>query len=87
MIRPWKEGRSSFRHGAHVSAVARMDDGKQTYILGDTGRAGLHNLSNGDSMNAPQKKWTQIRILHRRYWDTHSQMLHYVQVSPTHFHE
>ena len=56
MIRPWREGRSSFRHGAHVSAVARMDDGKQTYILGDTGRAGLHNLSNGDSMNAPVRR-------------------------------
>ena len=30
-----------------------MDDEKQMYVLGDTGRAGLHNLSNGNSMNAP----------------------------------
>ena len=53
MIRLWGEGRSSNDKGAHVPTVAPTDDGKQTYVLGDTGRAGLHNLSNGDSTNAP----------------------------------
>ena len=47
------DGRSSFRHGARFLAVDRMDDGKKRYMFGDRGRAGLHNLSNGDSMNAP----------------------------------
>ena len=53
MIRPWGEGRSLNDKGAHFPAVAPTDDGKQTYVFGDTGRAGLHNRSNGNSMNAP----------------------------------
>lgn len=47
MVRPGGDGRSLFRHGTHSPAPALTGDGKQRYVFGDTGRAGLHNLSIG----------------------------------------
>lgn len=56
MIRPWGEGRSSFRHGAHVPAVAPTDDGKKRYVFGDKGHAGLHTRRDEQLKLAPVKR-------------------------------
>ena len=71
MIRPWGEGRSLNDKGAHFSAVTRTDDGKQTYVFGDEGRAGLHTRRDEQLKLAPvrNKKGGAVSAPNDRSWE------------------